>query len=449
MPARKSLKKHAEWAVLIILSISLYYRWLPIYSGFLLILALSTYIILNLDTKSKNNIRYSLALFSGCVAVHLNRVLQDSWNEGFQNVFRLDILNIITTIALFLALRSIDLRNFFEKIRLSQILAGTSLAFAPILLLVFLIGFSFFPEASTISSSAYLDFIRTNIDYNVIAFLLLLSLNSLFYSNFSNKTTLTLSTLISMGILYSSSRRAFIILLLLIPLAFTLKFLFGATKGAIVALGIILSFTLSSAVLLYALVFPVQSYQVATATIQPLLRPLSLFLIPEDFNRLHYKTIFQINDHRNYNTDDTTVSRSIGELALAPRENRIKTAKSIISSFETKHHLIGQSFHLKTFGRAHQTNLDYPHNFLITTYISTGIFGFLLNIITIALAYYGLWTGRKIWNLEPTIAFTITIVFCLTSGFSQWSFLPLGLYMTIGLISFFSNPSESTSKTAH
>ncbi|MGE9746022.1 O-antigen ligase family protein [Bdellovibrio bacteriovorus] len=356
----------------------------------------------------------------------------------------MDILNITTITALLLLLRTIELKHFFERISLSQILSGTILAFTPALLLLFLISFNLNPDAVSYFSTVYLDFLSTNIDYNVIAFLLLLSLNSLLFCKFSNVTVLTLSTLISMGILYSSSRRAFIILALLIPASFLLRFIFGQRKGIAVAFGIILSSILTIGVVFYALAFPIKNNKVATATVQPLLRPLSLFLIPEDFNKLHYKIIFQIENHKKYNTDDVTFSRSVGELALAPRQSRIESAKKIIRAFKPTHHLFGHSFHLRTFGIAHDTKLDYPHNFLISTYLSTGLLGLFLNIFVFVLAFLGFWKERNKWGWEPTMAFSITILFSLTSGFSQWSFLPLALYLTIGLVAFFKSPPPAS-----
>ncbi|AFY01371.1 hypothetical protein [Bdellovibrio bacteriovorus] len=421
--------------------VSLYFRWLPVHSGILLALTLLYAVAVSRSHPTINNVTKPLLLLTPAFLVHLVCITRDSLKYGFQPIFILDLLNI-ATIALFaLFIRTVNLDYFVPRLRQYQIFAGAALSLIPSALIV--VGFASYilEEQSTELTITMTEFVNSNIDYNIMAFLLLISLNSLVFTRRIKFPFYVFSTIISIGILFSSSRRAFLLLLFLLPLTILLRPSIKLPNLRKVSYGIGFAFAISAATLVLAHIKPFKNHIISKAIVAPLIRPLSLAMTPLEFNKLHYDLVHNIQDHLKVSTEYKTFADSIGELALQPRSNRLKSAFSLIEKFTPLQHVFGNSFYLKELGRMNNFPSDYPHNFLVTSYISTGTIGLILISSCILIALLGLYLHKSEWAHEILIGLFISISFSLTSGFSYWSFLPISLYTTIGIFLLFRDKS--------
>lgn len=432
-----ALSSYSRSFVCFLVVTSLYFRWIPIYSGIVFAAILLLLVISEKSLPTVSTINKTALLFAGTMILHLACIGNDSLKHGFHPIFILDILNIATISLFILFIRTTCLDSFMPKLQHYQIAAGALLCLIPASLFILGIG-STTTEGHFLDITGKLsDFIKTNIDYNILAFLLLLSLNSLVFSKDARIPVITTSTIISFGILYSSSRRAFLILVFILPLIALARRGQYIKNYKKVTAGVGLAFLISTATIAYSSFHPFKSHISSKAVVQPFLRPLSFFMTPSEFNEFYYRIVHNINDHSHVSTENIDFEDSLGELAIQPRKSRITASLSIIDAFTPLQHFLGKSFFLRELGEINDLSVDYPHNFLLTSYISTGSIGAIAIFLILCIALIGLYRYHIEWALDAKIALLISISFSITSGFSYWSFLPLSLYSAIGTIAYF------------
>lgn len=421
-----------------LLSLQLYFRWLPVKLG----LIFCGFLILFLVAKRKQipniPVRYLALAYTPAILHILALVPYMSDSGDLLRMVQSEVFHTAIWLALIPAAAVADARLLQDKLEGFEIGLGLALVAAS--------SWRVFQQVfwhQGVSKTAMLESLSLSpfTDYNLFAFLLLLSIVSTYAKIESNKKNLRLGIpailLLSSFVFYSGSRRGLILLLassalLTFPALIQKQYKRALARSLPAVLGLTLIigtynfvttdfyFNNANRSLLYSLL------------VRPALGYWSIVMTPQAFDDFYQRIVWRSHpDTPGFQTTDFATTMPA---AAVPRIERLrKSAMFIERDFRALDHIAGKSYYLKELGEQFDLPYDYPHNFLLSAYMAHGALGIACILTVFALTIKGLLISSTPLIGHRVLKLAYALILSLTSGLSYWTVLIFPLYSAISI----------------